>query len=200
MASPVDNKETTDLADGFSTSLAEAAPTRLEVQGTIPSWLRGSLLRTGPALFEYESAKYEHWFDGLAKLYRFTFDGGAVEFASKFLQSDAYKSLKTAGKIKKREFATDPSVSLLQRLSSIFAPNFTDNANVNVAKYGGDCYVALTEPPSAVLFDPISLNTTGHLEYQDSLKFQVSTAHPHLDSDGSVYNVFIRMGMSVNAA
>ena len=59
-----------------------------------------------------------------------------------------------------REFATDPCRSAFQRVASLFDPGFTDNANVNVAKIMGK-WVALTETPMAVAFDPETLATLG---------------------------------------
>jgi len=48
-------------------------PVTLEVSGTLPSWLEGALLRTGPSKFEVGARTYNHWFDGLAMLHRFVF-------------------------------------------------------------------------------------------------------------------------------
>ena len=48
-------------------------PVTLEVSGTLPSWLEGALLRTGPSKFEVGARSYNHWFDGLAMLHRFVF-------------------------------------------------------------------------------------------------------------------------------
>ena len=37
----------------------------LPVTGTLPSWLTGTLLRTGPSKFEVGARSYNHWFDGI---------------------------------------------------------------------------------------------------------------------------------------
>jgi beta,beta-carotene 9',10'-dioxygenase len=39
---------------------------RLPVEGELPVWLQGSLLRTGPAKWEVGERTMNHWFDGLA--------------------------------------------------------------------------------------------------------------------------------------
>jgi carotenoid cleavage dioxygenase-like enzyme len=50
----------------------EVVDRQLSVQGTIPAWLRGRLLRNGPGRWRSPdgSRTYEHAFDGLAKLVR----------------------------------------------------------------------------------------------------------------------------------
>jgi len=49
---------------------------RLAVEGELPAWLAGSLLRTGPANGDLGQQRVAHWFDGLAMLHRFSFSGG----------------------------------------------------------------------------------------------------------------------------
>jgi carotenoid cleavage dioxygenase-like enzyme len=188
------NRSAINSAVGFSSSLQEASRTELEIVGKIPNWLSGTLVRTGPALFENANEKFAHWFDGLAKLYSFSIESGAVQFTSKFLQSDAYKLFSSSGKVRKREFATNPNESAFERIAAMCTPNLTDNANVNVAKFSTDCYVALTETPVPVQFDLFSLETIGHFRYNDSVKCQVTTAHPHLDANGDIYNIFTKIG------
>uniref|UniRef100_A0A8C6VL13 Carotenoid-cleaving dioxygenase, mitochondrial n=1 Tax=Naja naja TaxID=35670 RepID=A0A8C6VL13_NAJNA len=38
----------------------------VKLQGQIPKWLKGKLLRNGPGKFEFGPDKYNHWFDGMA--------------------------------------------------------------------------------------------------------------------------------------
>jgi carotenoid cleavage dioxygenase-like enzyme len=82
-------------------------------------------------------------------------------------------------------FATDPCRSIFKRF---FAAFFTTpslklhNANINVAKFCAD-YVALTEIPLPVRFDPTTLETLGAFEYADTLPIDNiwTSAHPHYD-------------------
>jgi carotenoid cleavage dioxygenase-like enzyme len=53
---------------GFSATLTEGEFNALPMQGSIPQWLRGSLIRTGPGILEVGKQSYHHWFDGLAML------------------------------------------------------------------------------------------------------------------------------------
>ncbi len=178
------------LSLGLSSSPDESATASLPIVGTIPSWLAGTLLRTGPALFEVGPQKYAHWFDGLAKLHRFAFKDGSVEYACRFLKSDAYQQAKLNGRISKQEFGTNPKETILDRIRNIFAPNLTDNANVNVTRLAGNCFVALTETPTPVQFDATTLDTIGHFRFSDQLRCQTSTAHPHVDKSRTyIYNI-----------
>src|SRR5438132_4797135 len=73
----------------------------LEVQGTIPAWLEGTLMRNGPAKFETSCQVTSHPFDGFAMLHAFTFNNGKVSYANKFIQSNYYKNAMATGKIEK---------------------------------------------------------------------------------------------------
>jgi len=54
----------------------------------------------------------------------------------------------------------------------------------------GDKYLALTETPYPVQFDLASLNTIGQIDYNDRLKAQLNTAHPHYDfSTNTLVNI-----------
>lgn len=162
---------------GFRTQDRETPVGALEIEGEIPSWLRGSLLRTGPAKWDVGSNTVRHWFDGLAMLHRFAFADGSATYASRFLESQAYRAASETGEITYSEFATDPCRSLFQRAFSIFSPKLTDNANVNLTKLG-ERFIAMTETPIPVEFDAATLATVG-VAYD--VPGVLSTAHPHLD-------------------
>ena len=95
----------------------------LDVQGALPSWLAGTLLRTGPSKFEVGHRTYNHWFDGLAMLHRFAFAQGRVTYANRFLRSNAFNAAEMTGKISYGEFATDPCRTLLAASPRSSRPN-----------------------------------------------------------------------------
>ena len=74
-------------AKGFETLEQETVIDALPVSGELPAWLSGSLLRTGPAKFEAGARPFNHWFDGLAMLHRFTFGDGRVSYGNRFLDA-----------------------------------------------------------------------------------------------------------------
>jgi len=65
---------------------------------------------------------------------------------------------------------------LLEMVASLGVPEPTDNANVHVACIDGE-YVALTEAPRRVAFDPETLETRGHFRFHDDLSEHITAAH-----------------------
>jgi beta,beta-carotene 9',10'-dioxygenase len=181
---------------GFRSLTAEIpTPVALPVTGTLPSWLTGALLRTGPSKFEVGDRTYNHWFDGLAMLHRFAFTGGGVTYVNCFLQSNAFRAAANTGKISYGEFATDPCRTLFGRVAAIFDPKLTDNCCVNVSDYARQA-VAFTETSIPMRFSPETLETLGVFGYRRPLNGQVSTAHPHYDAKrGCHYNYIADFGM-----
>ena len=55
----------------FKTVDEITTPVPAKASGKIPSWLKGTLLRNGPGLFEFEFQKAGHIFDGMAMLRRY---------------------------------------------------------------------------------------------------------------------------------
>jgi carotenoid cleavage dioxygenase-like enzyme len=176
---------------GFETLEEETRIEALPVEGEVPAWLGGSLLRTGPARFEVGGRGLRHWFDGLAMLHRFGFAGGAVSYANRYLESKAYRAAEEAGAIAYSEFATDPCRSLFKRAMSLFQPALSDNCNVNLVRLGKR-FVAMTETPIPVEFDAATLVAAG---VAWEVPGQLTTAHPHADrAGGGMLNYAARLG------
>lgn len=176
---------------GFDSLDREVAIDALAVEGILPDWLQGALVRTGPARYEVGDQKYRHWFDGLAMLHSFAFGGGSVSYRNRFLHSRAFESASREGRISYSEFATDPCRSLFKRIASVFDPQVTDNGNVNVSRIAGH-YVAMTETPLPIEFDRDSLATAGVFDYDhDQHSVHHTTAHPHYDrATDEAFNYF----------
>ncbi|WP_227375726.1 carotenoid oxygenase family protein [Haladaptatus halobius] len=163
---------------GFRSLDVERDGLELAVEGEIPAWLSGSLVRNGPAMFEVGGRRVEHWFDGLAMLHKFRFADGDVVYSNRFLRTDTFEKAVEEGTLS-NQFAT--SGGYLDRLRS-FVGKPTDNANVNVAKLDGE-YVALTETSRRVRFDPETLSARGDLVYEDDLTGHHVTAHLQHDRE-----------------
>ena len=170
-----------DYRLGFTSQDEEIRVERLPVTGAVPAWLTGALVRVTPALLEVGDRRLAHWFDGIAMLNRFGLADGRVSYASRFLQSRVYQDAKE-GEWRRSGFATDPCRSIFKRVQQIFSPEVTDNPNVNLARIG-ERYIAMTETPMPVEFDPETLATIGCPGYTDGLKGQATTAHPHHDRE-----------------
>lgn len=173
----------------------------LPFQGELPSWLEGTLIRNGPAKFHCGKETISHWFDGLAMLHAFTFGQGKVSYRNKFIRSKAYLDFIEGKSMNFMGFAQDPCKSIFQRFFAHFIPSLTpsivQNANVNVMRIAQE-YVALTETPLPVHFDPHTLETLGVLNFQDDLLKQncFECAHPHHDAiRQETINYQIKLGM-----
>jgi beta,beta-carotene 9',10'-dioxygenase len=175
---------------GFADLNEELTLDEIELKGDLPPWLGGSLVRVTPARFDLEQGAIRHWFDGLAMLHRFGIDGGKVSYANRFLRSDAYEKAQKGERLS-QGFATDPCRAIFKRVQTMFSPSFTDNANVNLMRLG-ERYVAMTETPLPIEFDPQTLAT---LRHAGKAPGHVTTAHPHHDRDtGEAVNYAVNMG------
>jgi carotenoid cleavage dioxygenase-like enzyme len=178
MATALSQVPATDPTLGFQSQEEEIAVDRLPVQGQVPAWLTGSLVRVTPAKLEVGDRRLGHWFDGLAALNRFGFGDGAVSYRSRFLDTEAYRKARRGEGV--TGFGTDPCRSIFQRVQSVFSPDLTDNANVNLVRIG-ERHIAMTETPLPIEFDEETLATVGPLRFADKDGGQVTTAHPHHD-------------------
>lgn len=181
MATAISQTPATDHRLGFKSLNEETSVESLPVTGQLPPWLSGALVRVTPARLEVGGQRLAHWFDGIAMLNRFGIADGRVSYASRFIDSVAYRDSEE-GEWRHGGFATDPCRSIFKRVQSVFSPDFTDNPNVNLAAIG-ERYIAMTETPLPIEIDPETLATRGRLRYADKLKAHVTTAHPHHDAE-----------------
>ena len=166
-------------AVGFTSLEQEVRLPHLAVEGALPDWLAGVLVRNGPGKFEVGKQPFNHWFDGLAMLHAFAFERGKVSYANRFLRSDAYTAWKHDGAIKYSEFATDPCRKIFAGVASPPVVGKLPNANVSVTRLANH-FVALTEISQPVRFDPRTLKTLGVGPDAAALG-RMGTAHPHTD-------------------
>ncbi|SIR83047.1 beta-carotene 15,15'-monooxygenase [Haladaptatus litoreus] len=173
-------------------SLTDEIAEELPVSGTVPDWLSGSLVRNGPGAFEFGDVGVEHWFDGLAMLHKFTFEDGGVTYRNRFLHTEAYESARNGAV--KSGFATG-TTTLFERIKGFLLDAPYDNVNI-IAERIGRRYLALTETPRRVEFDPETLATKNHVQY-DGPEPAGNFACAHLNRDpetGEMVNFEIEFG------
>ncbi len=171
---------------GFEDLRREVRIGRLEVDGRLPRWLEGTLVRNGPARYEVGDRTFNHWFDGLGMLHAFTIGRGRVGYANRFLRSSAYRAAKEEGIIRYSEFATDPCPAIFNGAQATFSLAKVGNANVHVGRIAQH-FVGLTEVGLPVRFDPRTLRTLGVLGPEAPLG-RMETVHPHrLPGDRRVF-------------
>ncbi|XP_077390144.1 retinal Mueller cells isomerohydrolase-like isoform X2 [Festucalex cinctus] len=173
-------------------------------EGLLPAWLGGSLLRMGPGLFEVGDQPFHHLFDGQALMHKFDLKDGQVTYYRKFLKTDAYVRAMAENRVVITEFGTamypDPCKNIFSRFFSYFRGiEVTDNCVVNVYPIGEDFY-AVTETNYITKVDPESLDTLKKVDLCKYLSVNGVTAHPHFESDGTVYNIGNCFGKNMSLA
>jgi len=166
-----------------------------DIEGNIPDWLRGDVVRTCPAVFDTAGWHARHWFDGLGMVYAFRIGDGGVDFQSRLLDSEAAHDA-WQGKAKLGSFGTPTARPLWQRIVEP-VPRITDNNNVNIARIGHEL-VAMTEGNRQLVIDDATLAADGPLRYaSDALHGAMMTAHPHFDTArNTVVNVATAFGVN----
>ena len=145
----------------YQTVKEQVKPIDAVVEGVIPPWLNGSLLRNGPAMYEVGPEAYKHWFDGLGMLQNFKVENGKVTYCSRYLRSQAFVRAEQRRGIAYAEFGTpvppDPCKNIFARFFSYFSPpKRTDNCSISVVSVNGQTY-ASSDSPFLIGFDPSSL-------------------------------------------
>lgn len=189
-----------DLAAGFvewwQDADEEVSDRKCSVTGTLPEWLRGRLVRNGPGKFTAGDGgrSYQHVFDGIAKLVSFEISDDGVRFSTRFLRTDWYEKMSTGPMPPSVTTGpVDPPWSAVEGVIAAVTGTAFDNTPVNIHRLGGsDRWVAVTDAPPLVEFDPSTLETVGRVDglatpfVGQTRKFGVSipgtelfsTAHP----------------------
>ncbi|NP_001266310.1 carotenoid isomerooxygenase isoform X2 [Bombyx mandarina] len=168
------------------------------ITGTLPPWLRGTLLRNGPGSLKVGAMRFKHLFDSSALLHRFAIHDGIVTYQCQFLKSNTLKKNRAANRIVVTEFGTksvhDPCHTIFDRVAAIFKPgdSMSDNAMISLYPFGDEIY-AFTEGPIIHRIDPVTLDTLDRKNMTDCIALVNHTSHPHVMPNGDVYNV----GMSI---
>lgn len=157
------------------------------VRGRFPSAVQGVLFRNGPAVHEMGGLRYHHWFDGDGMVQRFAIGERSVTHVGKVVRTPKYQAESAAGK---RLFAAFGTVWPDAQPST--SPDSLNAANTSVLPLG-DELLALWEGGSAFRLDPLTLDTLGAKTWRDDLSAVPFSAHPRIDSDGTVWNFGVSM-------
>ena len=198
---------------------------RLTVEGTIPSYVQGTLIRNGGGIWSVPNESYSHIFDGLAKISCYRINASNAEYQARFLQGMWYKKYLKNNKQKLPQgIGTGPVLDVNEEPKSGFwrilqvlidtVASF-DNTPVNIFDWSPKVHQgtkkrisALTDAPprTAIDFDTmdtISTSTINSFASGQSGYELLITAHPMYsqnknDSGSSVdsYNVAIELGLN----
>jgi carotenoid cleavage dioxygenase-like enzyme len=150
--------------DGVTTNIQLPGP---PVEGAVPPWLTGTLMRTGPAT---SALAFRNWLGGPSAVHRFGFGDGSVSYRTSSL--DAASGRRGGGRIDFAEFTVDPCNSLFSRFFTRY--RVTPNGAVDALSLAERQW-AKHSAPIAVDFEPGMLDTVGLAGDMTA----VPSAHPH---------------------
>jgi len=178
-------------ARGFLSGASEIDDAPVDIRGELPTWLAGTLLLNGPALWELPGGRLEHWFDGYGMWHALRIGGSGVRYRSRFCVSESLRRSREAGAPVFGEFGTANPANFFTRLRG---PQVTDNPSVVMSRHG-DRWLSVTESPFLTYFDPTSLETRQRLGLGHAGEaMHLMSAHGFTLPDGSYLNVGTELG------
>jgi all-trans-8'-apo-beta-carotenal 15,15'-oxygenase len=161
----------------------------LEVRGTVPADLRGTLLRNGPGRFGVAGVRYGHPFEGDGAITAVRFDGGVA---------GAVRVTRSAG-LRDEEAAGRPLYNFhapwLRRVRNLLRGRQKNTANTSVMTWQGRV-LALMEAgrPTELAIEDGDLRTVGETDLGGVIG-RTFSAHPHrVPSRRATYNFGLEMG------
>ncbi len=180
---------------GFKSLEEETAPypRELEVTGTIPAELEGTLHRVGPARHDVYGARNHHWFDGDGMVFALQLQGGRVLYQNRFVATAGKAEEDQAQERLYAAFGTRGPGSPLRRF--LHRGDHKNPMNTNVVVHGGKL-LSLCEGGAPVRMDPTTLVTMGVDDLGGLLRpGDTYSAHPKLDRDsGEMWNFGLTFG------
>ncbi|BAY46764.1 carotenoid oxygenase [Scytonema sp. HK-05] len=178
-------------AKAFAHPPTEFGPTPLRIlSGAIPTGLRGTLYRNGPARFERGGQRMNHWIDGDGAVLAVHLRDQEATGVYRYVQTVGYQAEEKAGKLIFGGYGMTAPGDMWKR----FGMELKNAANTSVIALP-DKLLAMWEggPPHAL--DLQTLNTFG-LDTLGKLKASSAySAHPKRDPEtGEIYNYGITYG------
>jgi all-trans-8'-apo-beta-carotenal 15,15'-oxygenase len=175
----------------FAQRIQEFPSTPLTVlSGTLPTNLRGSLYRNGPALFERRGERIAHWFDGDGAILGVHFNEANATGVYRMVQTSGYQAEEAAGRFQFGGYGRRPSGPFWSK-----SANQSKNAANTSVLAVSDRLLALWEGGQPHALDLKTLETRGLDGLQGLESGQTFSAHPKVDPQtGDIYNFGITFG------
>lgn len=172
------------IEHAFSFEPRERSYTVDEIEGRVPTSIRGTYYLNGPARFELADLRYRHWLDGDGMVCALRFEEDRVSFTNRFVRSRKFIAEEKARSPMFRTFGTAFPGDLLKRKIMIESP-----VNVSIYPYHNSL-LAFGEQGLPYEIDPLTLETRGEFNFGGALN-DVSpfSAHPKFDREtGEMFN------------
>jgi all-trans-8'-apo-beta-carotenal 15,15'-oxygenase len=199
MALVEDRRTQADWRLGFRTLEHEIGDgAQVEVRGTLPAGLEGTLYRIGPARLDVYGERYRHWFDGDGMVHSLRLSDGRATYRNRFVATDKKREEDAAGRRLYPGFGTPPAGSVLGRMKRARGKSA---ANTNIVFHGGKL-LALWEAGRPWRVDPETLETIGEDDLGGALgPHDAISAHPKLDrATGEMWNFGVDYGPKVTVS
>ncbi len=160
----------------------------LEIEGTLPANLRGTLYRNGPGQFGQFGRRYDHPFEGDGAITAIRFDGGRAQGASKLHQTTGLREERAAG-----TSLYGMAAPWHRRIRNAVRGRGKNTANTSVMAWQGRLF-ALMEAGKPTEVNPLDLATVGETDLGGVVRSFFS-AHPHrVESRKASYNFGLTYG------
>ena len=157
----VDERLRLDWSAAFATQENEFEHVELHATppGQLPSSLRGTLFKNGPARFSRGDDTYAHWLDGDGYVTALRLDGGNASWSGRYVRTEAFAEEEEAGKVTYRTtFGTQRSGGPLANALDI---RLKSPANTNVLPLATGSLLALWEAGPPYELDAATLRCVG---------------------------------------
>ncbi|MGF1458735.1 MAG: carotenoid oxygenase family protein [Leptolyngbyaceae cyanobacterium] len=188
---PVITEQQRPWARAIAQPAQEFALTPLSVlAGSLPSDLRGSLYRNGPARFERQGQRVNHWFDGDGAVLAIHFADGTAEATYRYVRSAGFVDEENADQFLYSGYGSLAPVPLWQRWKS----QYKNAGNTSVLALP-DKLLALWEGGWPHHLDPQTLETKGIYSLGQLTSDEPYSAHPKRHTQtGKIFNFGIKTG------
>ncbi|HEY9751062.1 MAG TPA: carotenoid oxygenase family protein [Allocoleopsis sp.] len=160
------------------------------ISGAIPTGLRGSLYRNGPARLERGGYEAQHWFDGDGAILGVHFTDGGATGTYRFVQTAGYQAEAQAGRLIYSGYGLLPPGSFWER----FTKGVKNAANTSVLALP-DKLLALWEGGHPHALNLESLETLGIDNLNQLHNGLTYSAHPKRDPQtGDIFNFGVSYG------
>ena len=153
----------------------------LNVEGSWPQGLAGTLWRNGSAVHDRHGLRYRHWFDGDGMIQEFRIAGGSAAHRARTIATPKLRREDAAGRRLYPGFGTTVAEG-----PAVRRPDDMNAANISVVEHHGEL-LALWEGGSASVLDPDTLAWREFKVWGPGLEGVPFTAHPKLDADGNLW-------------
>ena len=163
--------------------------------GAVPDWLSVTKYNNGFGQYEGVGFRFNYLFDVLAYVVKWRVHDGRVTFANKLIESEFMEQ----ARVKPPEFRTfggyEPPLGRMASLRTL-THLLADNLNVKATSVAGRL-LAISDMNGAMELDPLTLDTIGMVQYNDSLTNSmnvITCAHPSkLPGDKYMYNYYVNV-------